>query len=40
VVKKGGKKVVKRKMKLGRTWFDSRTATVPQQQRQKACWVF
>ena len=22
------------------TWFETSTATVPQQRRQKACWVF
>jgi hypothetical protein len=35
----GDKKVVKRKRKA-QTLFDSRTATVPQQRRQKVCWVF
>ena len=34
--------VVKKEKKkdIQMTWFETSTATVPQQWRQKACWVF
>ena len=39
---KGKVSVVKKEKKKDTraTWFETSTATVPRQRRQKACWVF